>query len=114
VNHAFFECKKLKEITIPDSVTKIGVYAFNDCFALETLTVSESLEEIGDRTFDGCMALQTLEIPVSVKKLGVAVLAGSGIKTLRYEGTVAQWNEMEKNEINDVVSSDKRFEKVLI
>ena len=71
------------------------------------------MEEIQDRTFDGCLALQTIEIPVSVKKLGVAVLAGAGIKTVRYEGTVAQWNAMEKNEnwfavtdLTEVICSD--------
>lgn len=105
-HHAFYECKKLKEITLPDSVKKLDFYdvdgkgsyaqTFQDCFALETLTLSASLEEIQSRAFDGCLALQTLEIPVSVKKLGRAILAGSGIKTLRYEGTVAQWNAMEK------------------
>ena len=113
VNHAFYGCKKLTSITLPDSVKQLGVYAFHDCLALESVKLSASLTELGDRSFDGCMALQALEIPASVEKLGVAVLASVKLEKIHYAGTVEQWNAVEKNtnwfaltEITEVICSD--------
>lgn len=42
----FFECEKLKEITIPDSFTAINEYAFYGCSSLARISISSSVTAI--------------------------------------------------------------------
>ena len=66
---AFRNCYNLKAITIPDSVTKIGVYAFDSC-GLESATIPDSITSIGDGTFFFCNNLKNITIPDSVTSIG--------------------------------------------
>ena len=44
----------IEEITIPDTVTKIGEYAFKDCTDLKKIIIPDSVTEIGEGILDGC------------------------------------------------------------
>ena len=67
---AFYECKKLKTIIIPDSVTSIGEYAFYGCTSLTSVTIPNSVTEIGERAFYCCSSLTSITIPDSVTEIG--------------------------------------------
>ena len=41
-NNAFSNCGALRQITIPDSITKIGLYAFDWCAELENVRLPET------------------------------------------------------------------------
>ena len=45
-NHAFYECKTLVSITIPNSVTSIGEWAFKDCETLVSIILPDSVTSI--------------------------------------------------------------------
>ena len=60
---AFYNCTALETINIPDAVTEIGRYAFEDCDALVTLQLPENLTSMGDGVFYGCDALKTMTVP---------------------------------------------------
>lgn len=57
-------------ITIPDSVTKIGNYQFFGYSALNSLTVTSSLESIGDYAFSECISLATVNISENCETIG--------------------------------------------
>ena len=61
-DHAFAGYKGLTSITIPESVTSIGEDAFSGCRGLTSVTIPESVTCIGDRAFEGCSNLITVNI----------------------------------------------------
>ena len=67
---AFSFCSSLQSVTIPDSVTSIGDSAFEDCSSLQSVTIPDSVTCIGDRAFYGCSSLQSITIPDSVTSIG--------------------------------------------
>ena len=66
--NAFYDCPMLFKVVIPDGVTKIEYSAFRNCPKLESIT-----------------------IPASVKSIGMNAFKDSGIKTIDFLGTRAQW-----------------------
>ena len=53
IDHAFWGCSSLKEITIPNTVTNIGTYTFESC-SLTSIVIPKSVTSIGDRAFSFC------------------------------------------------------------
>lgn len=69
-NCAFYDCKSLTSIQIPNSVTIIGDNAFEYCKSLRNISISNSVTTIGDGAFDGCSSLTSIQIPNSVTTIG--------------------------------------------
>ncbi|WP_309399239.1 leucine-rich repeat domain-containing protein [Cerasicoccus maritimus] len=63
---ASFADQNITSVTIPSSVTHIGLVAFNNCALLETVTLSEGLEEIGEWAFANCSQLDSINLPASL------------------------------------------------
>ena len=57
-------------VTIPDSVTSIGIYAFSDCYNLTSITIPDSVTSIGYDAFGSCTSLSSVTIPDSVTYIG--------------------------------------------
>ncbi|MBR5850676.1 MAG: leucine-rich repeat domain-containing protein [Alistipes sp.] len=64
--------KLLTDVTIPDSVTKIGDYVFYNCLSLKSVTIPEGVTTIGGVAFKGCSSLTSVTIPESVKEIGAS------------------------------------------
>ena len=75
-SYAFFSCSKLTSITIPNSVTSIGMRAFIHCRNLENVTISNSVTSIGDHAFYICDSLTSITIPNSVAFIGKSAFEG--------------------------------------
>jgi len=63
---AFNDCKNLKSITLPKSITTIKGEAFAFCFLLEKIVIPEGVEVIGERAFYGCFNLKSITLPKSI------------------------------------------------
>ena len=51
---------KVGTCKVPNTVTKIGMYAFANCSLLTSVEMTGTVEEIGGLAFGGCTALQTM------------------------------------------------------
>jgi hypothetical protein len=67
---AFYECRSLTSVTIPEGVTSIGERAFANCSGLTSVTIPSSVTFIGDSAFKGCRGLTSVTIPEGVKSIG--------------------------------------------
>ena len=94
-NGVFADCRALKTIRIPASVTEIKACAFQNCTSLSSVTFEDdsNLQTIGGGytcyrgnydSYDfgifgalaGCTSLTSIEIPNSVKEIGVCAFQG--------------------------------------
>ena len=109
-NNAFYECKTLRSMTIPESVTSIGDNAYYYCVALGNVMLSEATLTIGKRAFYRCgnlsikltnkitsigdeafmYACGPLQIPSSVKTIGAFAFSFSSIsEVILNEGLIS-------------------------
>lgn len=70
---AFSDCANLTAIDLPTSVTEIESDAFKNCTSLTSVTLSDGLIELGNEAFKGCTALTAVALPDSLTTLGYGV-----------------------------------------
>lgn len=63
----------VRQLTVPQTVTKIGCSAFAGCTQLTAITLPAGLRELGDEAFKGCTALTGVALPDSLTALGYGV-----------------------------------------
>jgi hypothetical protein len=81
---AFCECKGLISVHMPKSVTTIGDGAFQGCSGLTgKLIIPDSVTSIKNCAFQGCKSLTAVSIPHSVTSIGDQAFGGcSGLTSL--------------------------------
>src|SRR6266536_1147582 len=55
--YSYFGCTNLTNVTIPNSVTNIGIFALSNCTRLTNATIPNSVTSIRDQAFKGCTRL---------------------------------------------------------
>ena len=84
---AFWDCHKLINIELPDSVTYIGNCAFAGCGKCEEIILPKGLIEISPSMFGKCYSLKKIEIPDKVTLIGDSAFHNcsnlENIKTLK-------------------------------
>jgi hypothetical protein len=66
------ECYRIESLTIPKSVTSIGIHAFDECTSLKEVTILGELTSIEKYTFYKCKQLENVTIPQGVAYIGVS------------------------------------------
>ena len=81
---AFNDCRKLKSIYIPSTVTSIGANVFNQCYDLATIENFENckITIIKENTFKLVTALQNIKIPETVTTIENAFVGNTKLTTV--------------------------------
>ena len=82
-DNAFYNCRAMTQVYIPNSVTKIGKSSFYCCNVLEAVTLSDNIASIGWNAFNQCSALTSITLPVHLTHIeGQAFFMCSGLTSL--------------------------------
>lgn len=82
---------------MPDSVTTIGAGVFATSEDIERVKLSNSITKIPVNSFYGCRHLQVVEIGAGIKSIERFAFGGCfNLKLIIYEGTVKEWNALDK------------------
>lgn len=69
-HRAFFKCKSLVIINLPNGIKEIESHAFESCSYLIRVNIPDGVTNIGHCAFYGCNSLSSLTMPDSVTSLG--------------------------------------------
>lgn len=64
--HAFENCRSLREINIPESVTTIQTSVFSGCTSLTTITLPKGVTWVHGSAFQDCIGLKEIRVHASV------------------------------------------------
>ena len=84
-NGAFEDRTDLRTVMIPDSVTRIEVWAFYNCNNLSNVTLSNNLNYMGEYAFGNCKKITKIEVPKSLDSSGGPFKNCDGLKMVTFE-----------------------------
>ena len=64
--HAFENCRSLREINIPESITTIQTSVFSGCSSLTTITLPKGITGVRGSAFQDCTGLKEIRVHASV------------------------------------------------
>ncbi len=68
-DYAFFGANGMTSVSIPQSVTNIGVKAFKNCTRLNNVALPRGLKQLGQAVFQGCTTMESATVPSGVTYL---------------------------------------------
>lgn len=95
---AFIHCKALTNLTIGNGVKTIERNAFSGCAGLTSVTIGDNVSSIGDYAFEYCKDLTSVTVGKGVTFIGAWVFGGNNLTEISFNGTVAEWERVEKDE----------------
>jgi hypothetical protein len=94
--NAFSECRKLKKLSIPDGISRIGIWAFGNCRSLTEVLLPEGLKYLDSLAFDYCSGLSKVEFKGTLEEIGYRVFNETPFLNQSKEDLVALQNVLLK------------------
>ena len=90
-DYAFSNCSSLTSATIPNSVTSIGTYSFYGCSSMTSITIPNGVTSIGSSAFYGCSSMTAVTIPSSITTIESNAFNGCSSLTAVNISDLAAW-----------------------
>lgn len=90
-----YSCNNLTSVFIPDSVTKLGMYAFGGCESLASITLPDGMTKIGEGAFYLCESLTNITIPDSVTVIDNNAFYGCENIQITYKGKTYDYEHID-------------------
>lgn len=96
----FLTGASIQHYEVPENITRLGVYAFANCTELTGVSFPDKLTFIGGSAFIRCFNLSDIVLPESLIEIGSQAFYNcKHLKTIKYLGTIAQWESIQKGVI---------------
>ena len=103
---AFYNCRGLTEIKLPDKLTTIEDFAFYYCSGISTVILPSTVQSIGQASFYGCTKMTEIYIPKSITEIPVGAFSQCiALSDVYYSGSESDWNAMEIDNTMDMNST---------
>ena len=103
---AFYYCRNLNSVVLPEGLKSLENETFRGCSSLANINLPEGLTHIGDRAFQECVGLKTIKIPGSVESMGRETFRGcTNLSNLDLEEGltyIGEWAFRECNSLSSV------------
>jgi hypothetical protein len=94
-----FANARLKSVSLPSGLEKIGSGAFSQCLKIEKISIPEGIKRIEVGVFSGCAELSSVTLPKSLSVIGYKAFENcEKLQTLNYRGTQSEWRAVNKVE----------------
>lgn len=108
---AFYGCKGLETIRIPDSITQIGRKTFQYCTDLKIVEIGNGLMLISAYSFDHCNNLMSVSFGTSVTSIETSAFNDCNpLLLVNYRGTKEQWSEIDIESPGNTLLSVERIQ----
>ena len=64
-NYAFYCCRNIEKVTIPNNIKEIESLAFYGCNKIKSIAIGNGVVSIGDNAFEWCSGLTSVYLPES-------------------------------------------------
>ncbi len=92
-----FHGSGITQLKIPERVKRLDEYVFEDCYNLTSITLPEGLVSIGDNAFYSCGKLEEIYIPSTVEKIGCDCFNDCNkLKSVIFEKNIQQETQLKQ------------------
>lgn len=82
---AFYNCRNLQEVRLPQVLEKMGTSVFAGCSKLKSVHFPNGLSEVPDYTFSRCTSLEEVILPESIVKIGTNAFRNTKVPSSIYD-----------------------------
>ncbi|GHV32386.1 hypothetical protein AGMMS4952_22650 [Spirochaetia bacterium] len=83
-----FQGSLITSITLPAGLTKLGAGAFQNCTTLKNITIPEGITEIPEGMLEGCKAITSITLSDNIRSIGSGAFSGTSIVSFTWPGSV--------------------------
>ena len=69
-DYAFYGCRALRTLVLPERLVSIGAYSFKGCYALTSVTIPKNVTDIGSFAFSECYKLYEVRNESAIENIG--------------------------------------------
>ena len=105
---SFENCKSLKTVKLPSTVTKIDMNSFKSCTELVSVILPNTLKTIDNYVFQNCTNLSYIELPEGLERINSDAFKNTKIEKIVIPSTVKTISEAFDSNVKEIQVKQRR------